>query len=188
MYYNTLKNNTDLKEKTVYFNKTAKVVKGGQKFSFSVIVIAGDEKGKVGIGFGKAKEVIEAQKKAARSARENLIRIPLRDGRTIHHISEAKCGSGKVLIRPAPPGTGVIAGGTMRSVLELLGIRDVVAKSLGSTNPHNMIKATLAALQNSFAPRVIAEKRGMKIGDIVEQREASFSKIDKVARKAEGDL
>lgn len=186
MYYNALQNNTDVKEKTVYFNRTAKVVKGGQKPSFSVIVIAGDEKGRVGFGFGKAKEVIEAQKKAARSARENLIRIPLRDGRTIHHISEAKSGSGKVLIRPAPPGTGVIAGGIMRSVFELLGIRDVVAKSLGSTNPHNMIKATLTALQNSFPPRVIAEKRGMKISDIVGQRESASNKFDKVVRKAEG--
>lgn len=172
MSFNKLQTKSDIKEKVVFVNKTSKVVKGGRKFSFMVIVLAGDEKGRIGFGTGKADEVTDAREKASRVARDNLIRIPLRDGRTIHHTVQAKYGSGEVLMRPAKPGTGVIAGGPTRSVMELLGVQDIVVKSLGSSNPHNMIKAALKGLQNIVPPASIAKKRGMKVSDIIGQREA----------------
>lgn len=182
MRANKLQAKSDIKEKVVFVNKTSKVVKGGRKFSFCALVLAG-KPGEIGLGFGKAEEVASAKDKAARAARENLMKIPRRDSRTIHHLVKAKYGSGKIILRPAPPGTGIIAGGPIRAVMELAGFKDVVAKSLGSSNPHNMIKAALRGLRTSASPRVIAEKRRMKVGDIVGQREATVSSTKRKVEK-----
>lgn len=159
-------------EKLVSVNRIAKVVKGGRRFSFAGVVIVGDGKGRVGYGAGKAKEVPDAVRKATESAKKGMYRIPLREGRTLHHDIKGRYGSGRVIIRSAPPGTGIIAGGPMRAIFEALGVQDVVAKATGSTNPHNMIKATFDALSRIEAPRDIAAKRGKKVGEIVERREA----------------
>ncbi len=161
---------SDLEEKLVHVSRCAKVVKGGRRFSFSAIVVVGDGKGKIGIGLGKATEVTDARSKAAQAARKSMVRILLRDGRTLHHDVTAKFCSGKIIIRAAPAGTGVIAGGSVRSMLEVLGIKDVVAKSVGSTNPHNMLKAAMKALLDTYSPRFIAEKRNKKVSDIVSRR------------------
>ncbi len=168
-------NNTgdETQEKLVSIRRVAKVVKGGRRFGFAAMVVAGDGKGRVGYGTGKAKEVGDARNKASDSAKKNLIRIPLREGRTVHHDAIGIFGSGKVLIRTAPAGTGIIAGGPLRAVFECLGIQDVVAKSLGSSNPHNMVKACFDALDRIDSPRAIADKRGKKVGDIVGRRESS---------------
>ncbi len=163
----------ETQEKLVSIRRVAKVVKGGRRFGFAAMVVAGDGKGRVGYGSGKAKEVGDARSKASESAKKNLVRIPLREGRTIHHDAIGIFGSGKVLIRTAPAGTGIIAGGPLRAVFECLGIQDVVAKSLGSSNPHNMVKACFNALENIDSPRVVAEKRGKKVGEIVGRRESS---------------
>jgi small subunit ribosomal protein S5 len=162
---------SELIDKLVSINRVAKVVKGGRRFGFAALVVIGDGKGKVGYGSGKAKEVSDAMRKATDDAKKSMIRIPLREGRTIHHDCYGRFGSGKVVIRTAPTGTGIIAGGPMRAVFEALGVQDVVAKSVGSSNPHNMVKATFNALTEMKSPRAIAAKRGKKVGDIVERRE-----------------
>ena len=161
---------SEIKEKLVAINRITKVVKGGRRFGFAALVVVGNQKGTIGIGQGKSKQVPDAIKKATEVAKRNLIKIPLKEGRTLHHDVNGKNGSGKVFLRAAPAGTGIIAGGAIRSVCEVLGIQDVVAKSNGSQNPYNMIKATFDALQNLASPRAVAGKRGKKVGDIVGRR------------------
>ena len=157
-------------EKLVSINRVAKVVKGGRRFGFAALVVVGDGSGQVGHGAGKAREVPEAIRKATEDAKRAMIRVPLREGRTLHHDIQGRFDAGKVVLRAAPPGTGIIAGGPMRAVFESLGVQDVVAKSVGSSNPHNMIRATFSALQNMNSPRGIATKRGLKSSDIVGRR------------------
>jgi len=170
----------ELVEKLVHVNRVAKTVKGGRTMSFAAVVVVGDQKGRVGFGSGKAAEVPEAVVKATNEAKKNMVRIPLREGRTLHHDVSGRFGAGKVILRTAPAGTGVIAGGPMRAVFEVLGVQDVVAKSLGSNNPYNLIKATMAALQAINSPRMVAAKRGKKVGDIVSRREySSTTKLEK---------
>ena len=161
---------TEFIDKLVSINRVAKVVKGGRRFSFAALVVVGDGRGRVGFGNGKAREVPEAIRKASEQAKRAMVRIPLREGRTLHHDVRGRYGAGKVVVRAAPPGTGIIAGGPMRAVFETMGIQDVVAKSIGTANPHNMIKATLNALGNCLSPRAVAAKRGKKVGDIVSRR------------------
>jgi small subunit ribosomal protein S5 len=156
----------ELREKLVSVGRVTKVVKGGRRFTFSALVVVGDGKGRVGIGTGKAKEVPDAVKKAVHIAKSKMIYIPMKSGRTLHHDVEGKFNRGKVILRTTPPGTGVIAGGAMRSVFEVMGMQDVVAKSIGSTNPHNMVKATMDALLNSLSPKIIANRRSKKISDV----------------------
>ena len=156
----------ELKEKLVGINRVAKVVKGGKRFGFAAIVVVGDQKGKVGHGTGKAREVPEAIRKATDQAKRHMIRIPLREGRTLHHDQKGRFGAGRVVVRAAPPGTGIIAGGPMRAVFEVMGVTDIVAKSLGSTNPYNMVRATLDALKRSTTPAEIAAKRGKSVEDL----------------------
>ncbi len=163
-------------DKLVHVNRVAKTVKGGRRMAFAALVVVGDGKGRVGFGTGKAREVPEAIKKATEMARKKLIRVPLKDGRTLHHDAKGRYGAGKVILRSAPSGTGIIAGGPMRAVFETMGIADVVAKSIGSNNPHNMIKATLNALQSIEKPRSIAERRGLKVGDIIARRASTYGK------------
>lgn len=157
-------------DKLVAINRVAKVVKGGKNFGFAALVVVGDQKGRVGYGKGKAREVPEAIRKASQEAKRSLVRIPLREGRTLHHDAAGRWGAGKVVLRAAPPGTGIIAGGPMRAVFETLGVQDVVAKSLGSSNPYNMVRATIDALQAQTSPRSIAAKRGKKVSDILGSR------------------
>lgn len=166
----------ELHEKLVAVNRVAKVVKGGRRFGFAALVVVGDGKGQVGSGHGKAKEVPEAIRKATEQAKKKMIRVPLREGRTIHHDISARSGAGKVIMRSAPSGTGVIAGGPMRAVFDCLGVQDVVAKAVGSSNPYNMVNATLEALKKMESPRQIAARRGKKVGDVVAAREGSQSK------------
>ena len=161
----------DLIDKLVTINRVAKVVKGGRRFAFAALVVVGDQKGRVGYGAGKAREVPEAIRKATERAKKGLIRVPMKEGRTLHHDVEGMYGAGHVLLRSASPGTGIIAGGPMRAVFETLGVGDVVAKSLGSRNPHNMVKATFAALQRCGSPRSVAARRGKKVSDILGKRE-----------------
>src|SRR5437763_3626129 len=158
-------------DRLVHINRVAKVVKGGRRFGFDALVVVGDQKGRVGYGHGKAREVPEAIRKATESAKRSLIRVPLREGRTLHHDLYGRYGAGKVILRAAPAGTGIIAGGPMRAVFETMGVQDVVAKSVGSNNPHNMVKATFAALQSMASPRSVATKRGKKVADIIGRRE-----------------
>jgi len=162
---------SELIDKLVSINRVAKVVKGGRRFGFAALVVVGDGKGKVGYGSGKAKEVSDAMRKALDDAKKKMIRFPLREGRTVHHDLYGRFGAGKVIIRTAPVGTGIIAGGPMRAVFEALGVQDVVAKSVGTSNPHNMLKATFNALDGMKSPRAVAAKRGKKVGEIVERRE-----------------
>ncbi|WP_135077477.1 30S ribosomal protein S5 [Terasakiella sp. SH-1] len=164
---------SDLIDKLVGINRVAKVVKGGRRFSFAAMVVVGDGRGRVGFGTGKAREVPEAIRKATDQAKRNMIRVPLREGRTLHHDVKGHFGAGKVILRAAPSGTGIIAGGPMRAVFETMGVQDVVAKSQGTQNPQNMIKATFDALKNSYSPRSIASKRGKKVGEIVARRDSS---------------
>ena len=154
-------------ERLVGINRVAKVNKGGRTFGFAAIMIVGDGKGRVGVGTGKAKEVPDAIRKASEQARRGLFRVPLREGRTLHHDTEGRYGAGKVRLRAAGPGTGIIAGGPMRAIFEALGVQDVVAKSVGSSNPHNMVKATFEALRNMNSPRQIAARRGVKVSDVL---------------------
>ena len=154
-------------DRLVHINRVAKVVKGGRRFGFAALVVIGDQRGRVGFGHGKAREVPEAIRKATESAKRHMIRVPLREGRTLHHDIAGRHGAGKVQLRAAPPGTGIIAGGPMRAVFEVLGMQDVVAKSIGSSNPHNMIKATFVGLKKIQAPRSVASKRGRKVADIL---------------------
>jgi small subunit ribosomal protein S5 len=163
----------DLIDKLVTINRVAKVVKGGRRFAFAALVVVGDQKGRVGYGAGKAREVPEAIRKATDRAKRAMIRVPMKEGRTLHHDSYGHFGAGKVILRTAAAGTGIIAGGPMRAVFESLGIGDVVAKSLGSRNPHNMVKATFAALQAAASPRSVASRRGKKVNDILGKRETT---------------
>ena len=157
----------ELTDKLVGINRDAKVVKGGRRFGFAALVVVGDNKGRVGFGTGKAREVPEAIKKATDQAKNKLIRIPLKEGRTIHHDVKGRHGASKVILRSAPPGTGIIAGGPMRAVFEMLGIQDVVAKSIGSQNPYNMVRATIDGLKKEVSPRIIDRRRGKKLSEIV---------------------
>ena len=159
-------------DKLVHINRVAKVVKGGKRFGFAVLVVIGDQKGRVGFGHGKAREVPEAIRKATEQARRSMVRVPLRDARTLHHDTEGRHGAGKVVLRAAPPGTGIIAGGPMRAVFEMLGVQDVVAKSIGSQNPYNMIRATIDGLKLEASPRSVASRRGKKVAEILRKPEA----------------
>jgi small subunit ribosomal protein S5 len=158
-------------EKLVSINRVAKVVKGGRRFGFAALVVVGDGKGRVGYGSGKAREVPEAIRKATEQARRGMVRVPLREGRTLHHDITASYGAGNVIVRAAPPGTGIIAGGPARAIFETLGVKDIVAKSVGTSNPHNMIKATFAALERAVSPRAVAARRGKKVGEILGRRD-----------------
>ena len=153
-------------DKLVTINRVAKVVKGGRRFAFAALVVVGDQKGRVGYGAGKAREVPEAIRKATERAKKSMIRVPMKEGRTLHHDARGIFGAGEVVLRAAPAGTGIIAGGPLRAVFETLGIADVVAKSLGSRNPHNMVKATFAALQGAASPRQVANRRGKKVAEL----------------------
>ncbi|MEC8725738.1 MAG: 30S ribosomal protein S5 [Pseudomonadota bacterium] len=168
---------SDIVDKLVSINRVAKVVKGGRRFGFAALVVVGDEKGRVGFGSGKAREVPEAIRKGTEKAKRNMIRVPLREGRTLHHDVRGRYGAGQVVLRAAPPGTGIIAGGPMRAVFETLGVQDVVAKSLGTQNPHNMIKATFEALKTLQSPRMVATRRGRKVGDIVGRRDHDQAEV-----------
>ena len=163
---NNSKEDSELVDKLVGINRVAKVVKGGRRFGFAALVVVGDQRGKVGFGTGKAKEVPEAIKKATDDAKKNLVKVPMKEGRTLHHDMKGHYGAGRVVLRSAPSGTGIIAGGPMRAVFETLGVQDVVAKSIGTSNPHNMIKATFDAFNSMNSPRNIANKRGKKVADI----------------------
>ncbi len=161
---------SDLIEKLVGINRVSKTVKGGKRFAMAALVVIGDGKGRIGIGTGKSREVPEAVKKATEAAKRKMRRIPLREGRTLHHDVRGVYGAGEVVLRAAPAGTGIIAGGPMRAVFEALGMQDVVAKSVGTSNPHNMIKATFAALDKMASPRAVATRRGKKVSDILGNR------------------
>ncbi len=163
----------ELIDKLVTINRVAKVVKGGRRFAFAALVIVGDQKGRVGYGAGKAREVPEAIRKATDRAKRSMIRVPMKEGRTLHYDVYGHFGAGKVVLRSASPGTGIIAGGPMRAVFETLGISDVVAKSIGSRNPHNMVKATFEALSRVSSPRNVAARRGRKVADILGRRESA---------------
>ena len=173
----------ELKDKLVTINRVAKVVKGGRRFAFAAIVVIGDQRGRVGHGAGKAREVPEAIRKATEAAKRGLIRVPLRDGRTLHHDVKGRFGDGKVTLRAAPAGTGIIAGGPMRAVFETLGIKDIVAKSVGTSNPHNMIKAAFAALTGMVSPRSVAVRRGRKVSDILGRRDGEAAAAADVAKE-----
>jgi small subunit ribosomal protein S5 len=162
-----------LTDKLVTINRVAKVVKGGRRFAFAALVVVGDQKGRVGYGAGKAREVPEAIRKATERAKRSMIRVPMKEGRTLHHDIEGRYGAGKIVLRTAAAGTGIIAGGPLRAVFETLGIGDVVAKSLGSRNPHNMVKATFAALERCASPRSVANRRGKKVSELFARRDAA---------------
>ena len=164
-------NNIELKDKLVSINRITKVVKGGRRFAFSALVVVGNQTGSMGVGYGKAKQVPNAIKKATDSAKNNLFKIPLRDGRTLHHDVLGKDGAGKVLMRSAPSGTGIIAGGAIRSACEVLGIKDVVAKSLGSSNPINVLRACIKGLKSQTSPKLIAKIRGKNISEITKKKQ-----------------
>jgi len=157
-------------DRLVHINRVAKVVKGGRRFGFAALVVVGDQKGRVGYGHGKAREVPEAIRKATDAAKRALVRVPLKEGRTLHHDVAGRWGAGRVYLRMAPSGTGIIAGGPMRAVFETLGVQDVVAKSLGSSNPYNMIRATFNALANEDSPRSVAARRGLKVSSLQSRR------------------
>jgi len=160
-------------DRLVHINRVAKVVKGGRRFGFAALVIVGDQKGRAGFGHGKAREVPEAIRKATEAAKRALIRVPLREGRTLHHDVNGRHGAGKVVLRAAPAGTGIIAGGPLRAVFESLGMQDVVAKSTGTSNPYNMVRATFDALKHEQSPRSVAARRGRKVSDILARRHGS---------------
>ena len=168
-------NDLDLQDKVVHINRVAKVVKGGRRFGFAALVVVGDQKGRVGHGHGKAREVPEAIRKATDAAKRNLIRVPLREGRTLHHDVHGRHGAGKVFLRAAPPGTGIIAGGPMRAVFESVGMQDVVAKSMGSSNPYNMVRATFDALKHQDSPRSVASRRNIKVSTLQSRRQGADS-------------
>ena len=161
-----IRGESDLVDKLVGINRVAKVVKGGRRFGFAALVVVGDQKGRVGFGKGKAREVPEAIRKATEAAKRSMIRVPLREGRTLHHDTTGRFGAGRVVLRAAPPGTGIIAGGPMRAIFETLGVQDIVTKSIGTSNPHNMLRATFAALEGAMSPRSVAARRGKKVSHI----------------------
>jgi small subunit ribosomal protein S5 len=162
-------------DKLVHINRVAKVVKGGRRFGFAALVIVGDQKGRVGFGHGKAREVPEAIRKATDAAKRNVMRVPLREGRTLHHDVFGRHGAGKVFLRAAPAGTGIIAGGPMRAVFESVGMQDVVAKSIGSSNPYNMVRATFDALKHQDSPRSVAARRSIKVSTLQARRQGADS-------------
>ena len=157
---------SEFADRLVAINRVSKTVKGGKRFGFAALVVVGDQKGRVGYGKGKAKEVPEAIRKATEQAKRKIVKVPLREGRTLHHDIDGRHGARKVVMRSAKPGTGIIAGGPMRAVFEMLGIQDVVAKSLGSQNPYNMIRATISGLTKEWSPRMVAQRRGKKVAEI----------------------
>ncbi len=157
-------------DRLVHINRVAKVVKGGRRFGFAALVVVGDQKGRVGFGHGKAREVPEAIRKATEAAKRGLVRVPLREGRTLHHDVAGRHGAGKVILRAAPAGTGIIAGGPMRAVFEAVGMQDVVSKSLGSSNPYNLVRATFDALKAEDSPRSVAARRGIKVSALQSRR------------------
>ncbi|MHB1103130.1 MAG: 30S ribosomal protein S5 [Devosia sp.] len=157
-------------DRLVHINRVAKVVKGGRRFGFAALVVVGDQKGRVGFGHGKAREVPEAIRKATEQAKRQMIRVPLREARTLHHDVQGRHGAGKVILRAAVPGTGIIAGGPMRAVFETLGINDIVAKSQGTANPYNMVRATFDALKRVDSPRSVAARRGLKVSELQARR------------------
>ncbi len=162
-------------DRLVAINRVSKTVKGGKRFGFAALVVVGDQRGRVGFGKGKAKEVPEAIRKATEQAKRSLVRVPLREGRTLHHDIEGRHGAGRVVMRAAVPGTGIIAGGPMRAVFEMLGLQDVVAKSLGTQNPYNMIRATIDGLKKEASPRMVAQRRGKKVADILKKAETEVA-------------
>jgi small subunit ribosomal protein S5 len=164
------KGESEFVEKLVHINRVAKVVKGGRRFGFAALVVAGDQNGRVCYGHGEAREVPEAIRKATEAAKREMIRVPLREARTLHHDVKGHFGAGRVVLRSAPAGTGIIAGGPMRAVFEALGVHDVVTKSVGTSNPYNMVKATFDALETMNSPRQVAAKRGKKVSEIVGRR------------------
>jgi len=168
---------SEFTDKLVHINRVAKVVKGGRRFGFAALVIVGDQKGRVGFGHGKAREVPEAIRKATDAAKRSLIRVPLREGRTLHHDVLGRHGAGKVHLRAAPPGTGIIAGGPMRAVFDALGMQDVVAKSIGSSNPYNMVRATFDALKHQDSPRSVAARRNIKVSALQARRTGADAEI-----------
>jgi small subunit ribosomal protein S5 len=165
-------------DRLVAINRVSKTVKGGKRFGFAALVIVGDQKGRVGFGKGKAKEVPEAIRKATDDAKRSMIRVPLREGRTLHHDIEGRWGAGKVVMRTAPQGTGIIAGGPCRAVFEMLGVSDVVAKSTGSQNPYNMVRATFNGLTRELSPRQVAARRGKKVADILPARDTVAAPVE----------
>ena len=173
-------------DRLVHINRVAKVVKGGRRFGFAALVVVGDQKGRVGFGHGKAREVPEAIRKATEAAKRALIRVPLREGRTLHHDVHGRHGAGKVVLRAAPPGTGIIAGGPMRAVFETLGMQDVVAKSLGSSNPYNLVRATFDALKNEDSPRAVAARRGLKVSTLQARRRDAATPMRPAPRREGG--
>ncbi|WP_316015386.1 30S ribosomal protein S5 [Roseobacter sp. HKCCA0434] len=178
--------NPEFADRLVAINRVSKTVKGGKRFGFAALVVVGDQKGRVGFGKGKAREVPEAIRKATESAKRAMIRVPLREGRTLHHDMQGRHGAGKVVMRTAPQGTGIIAGGPMRAVFEMLGVQDVVAKSTGSQNPYNMIRATLDGLRKESSPRSVAQRRGKKVADILPKADdAANSSTQTVEETAE---
>src|SRR3954452_20469585 len=170
-------------DRLVHITRVAKVVKGGRRFGFAALVVVGDQKDRVGFGHGKAREVPEAIRKATDSAKRSMVRIALREGRTLHHDVAGRWGAGKVVLRAAPQGTGIIAGGPMRAVFETLGMQDVVAKSLGSSNPYNLVRATFDALKNEDSPRAVAARRGLKVSTL-QSRRRDASDADSVGAEA----
>jgi small subunit ribosomal protein S5 len=170
----------EFSDRLVAINRVSKTVKGGKRFGFAALVVVGDQKGRVGFGKGKAKEVPEAIRKATEQAKRQIIRVPLREGRTLHHDMEGRHGAGKVVMRTAPQGTGIIAGGPMRAVFEMLGLQDVVAKSIGSQNPYNMIRATMNGLQKESSPRMVAQRRGKKVADILNKGNPTVADVEPV--------
>ena len=168
--HNNEERDSEFVDRLVHINRVAKVVKGGRRFGFAALVVVGDQKGRVGFGHGKAREVPEAIRKATEAAKRALIRVPLREGRTLHHDVAGRHGAGRVILRAAPAGTGIIAGGPMRAVFETLGMHDVVAKSQGSSNPYNMVRATFDALQREDSPRSVAARRNLKVSTLQSRR------------------
>ena len=164
-------NNIDLKDKLVSINRITKVVKGGRRFAFSALVVVGNQTGSMGVGYGKSKQVPNAIKKATETAKNNLFKVSLRDGRTLHHDVLGKDGAGKVLLRSAPSGTGIIAGGAIRSACEVLGIKDIVAKSLGSSNPINVLRACVKGLKSQQSPKALAQIRGKNVSEIIKNKQ-----------------
>ncbi len=163
----------EFQDRLVSINRVSKTVKGGKRFGFAALVVVGDQKGRVGFGSGKAREVPEAIRKATEQAKRNVIRVPLREGRTLHHDIQGHWGAGRVVMRTAPAGTGIIAGGPCRAVFEMLGVADVVAKSVGSQNPYNMVRATVDGLRQELSPRMVAQRRGKKVADILPARDTA---------------
>ena len=171
----------ELIEKLVHINRVSKTVKGGKRFGFAALVVVGDGKGRVGFGHGKAREVPEAITKATASAKKKMVRVPLKEGRTLHHDGKGRFGAGKVNVRSAPAGTGIIAGGPMRAVFESLGVADVVTKSVGTSNPYNMIRATFDALTDQTSPKSVAQRRGKKVADLLGRGGASAAEAEAAA-------